>query len=72
MTSLRNTTQRETAPRRLALSPEEAAKALGISRDTLDRYVRPELRLVRLGRLVLIPITELERWLDRSAARTLE
>ena len=48
-----------------------AAKALGISRDSFDRHVKPELRLVRRGRLVLVPTAELERWLDRSAALTL-
>jgi hypothetical protein len=57
---------------RLALSPDEAARAIGTSRDFFDAHVRPELRLVRRGRKVLIPIRELELWLDRSAARTLE
>ena len=55
----------------LALTPEEAAVALSMSRDTFDRFVRDELRLVRVGRKVLVPVRELERWLDRSAARTL-
>jgi excisionase family DNA binding protein len=59
-----------TSPR-LALTPEEAAAALSMSRDTFDRYVRDELRLVRVGRKVLVPVRELERWLERSAARTL-
>ncbi|HEY8791317.1 MAG TPA: helix-turn-helix domain-containing protein [Gaiellaceae bacterium] len=59
-----------TSPR-LALTPEEAAAALSMSRDTFDRYVRDELRLVRVGRKVLVPVRELERWLDRSAARTM-
>lgn len=58
--------------RRLSLTPNEAAAALGISRDSFDRYVRAEVRLVRRGRLVLVPVTELKRWLDREAARTLE
>lgn len=61
--------QRWSSP--LALTPEEAAVALSMSRDTFDRYVRDELRLVRVGRKVLVPVRELERWLDRSAARTL-
>jgi excisionase family DNA binding protein len=55
----------------LALTPEQAAVALSMSRDTFDRYVRDELRLVRVGRKVLVPVSELERWLDRSAARTI-
>jgi excisionase family DNA binding protein len=59
------------ASTRLALTPEEAAATLSMSRDTFDRYVRDELRLIRVGRKVLVPVRELERWLDRSAARTL-
>lgn len=57
---------------RLALTPAEAASAIGISEDSFNRHVRDELRLVRRGRLVLVPVSELERWLDRSAALTLE
>ena len=53
---------------RLALSPEEAARALGCSRDSLDEHVLPELRVVRRGRRRLVPIRELERWLEREAA----
>jgi excisionase family DNA binding protein len=57
---------------KLALTPVEAASALGMSRDSFDRYVRDELRLVRKGRLVLVPVSELEQWIDRNAALTLE
>jgi excisionase family DNA binding protein len=60
------------ASARLALSPEEAAAALGVSRDFFDKHVLPELRVVRRGRKVLVPIAELERWLAENAARTLE
>ena len=67
-----STRPRELGLKRLALSPEEAAKVLGISRDSFDRYVKPEVRLVRRGRLVLVPTAELERWLYRSAALTLD
>lgn len=59
-------------PPRLALSKPEAAAALGVRVDTLERHVLPELRVVRRGRLVLIPVAEIERWLDRNAAVTLE
>jgi len=55
---------------RLALSPDEAAGLLGVSRDYLDEHVIGELRIVRRGRRILIALAELERWLDRSAART--
>jgi excisionase family DNA binding protein len=64
--------QSTTSTPKLALTPVEAASALGMSRDSFDRYVRDELRLVRKGRLVLVPVRELERWIDRNAALTLE
>lgn len=56
---------------RLALSPAEAAQALGVSRDFLDEHIAPELRIVRRGRRKLIAIRELDRWLEREAALTL-
>jgi len=56
---------------RLALSPNEAAEALGVSRDFFDEHIAPELRIVRRGRRKLIAIRELERWLEREAALTL-
>jgi len=59
-------------PVRMAYTKPEAAVALGVSVDTLERHVMGDLRVVRRGRLVLIPVRELERWLDRNAARTLE
>jgi len=52
--------------------PVNAAQALGVSRDYFDEHVLPELRVVRRGRKVLISVVELERWLGRSAAVTLE
>jgi excisionase family DNA binding protein len=52
---------------RLALSPDEAAALLGVSRDYLDEHVLDELRVVRRGRRILIALSELERWLDRAA-----
>ena len=70
--SLRNLPRARPAPPRLALTPAEAAMALGMSEDSFTRHVRDELRLVRRGRLVLVPIGELEKWLERSACLTLE
>jgi excisionase family DNA binding protein len=52
----------------LALSVEEAAQALGLARSTFYVSVLPDLRVVRVGRRVLIPRRELERWLEREAA----
>ncbi|MDQ6607746.1 MAG: helix-turn-helix domain-containing protein [Actinomycetota bacterium] len=57
---------------RLALTKPEAAQALGVSVDTLERHILPELRVVRRGRLVMISVQEIERWLERSAALTLD
>jgi excisionase family DNA binding protein len=56
---------------RLALSPDEAAAALGVSRDFFDDHIRSDLRLVRKGRKVLVPVRELEVWLEREAERVL-
>lgn len=53
---------------RLALSKREAADALGVSVDFFERHVMPELRIVRRGRRRLIPVAELERWLEKNAA----
>jgi hypothetical protein len=54
---------------RLALTREEAAAALGMSLDSFERHVQPTLRLVRLGRIRLVPIRELDRWLGENASR---
>ncbi len=54
---------------RLAVSPDEAAEILGVSRDYFDEHVIGELRVVRRGRRILVAVAELERWLDRAAAR---
>lgn len=61
-------TQAKPGPR-LALSPDEAAGLLGVSRDYFDEHILPELRIIRRGRRILIPLAELDRWLDRAAAR---
>jgi hypothetical protein len=63
-------TVRDVVPR-LALSPDEAAESLGVSRDYLDEHVAPELRWVRRGRRKFVAVAELERWLAESAALTL-
>ena len=54
---------------RLSVSPNEAAEMLGVSRDYFDEHVVHELRIVRRGRRILVALVELERWLDRNAAR---
>jgi excisionase family DNA binding protein len=52
---------------RLTLTPQEAADVLGMSRDFFDQHVRDDLRVVRKGRLVLVPWAELERWVDENS-----
>ena len=51
---------------RLALSPIEAAAALGISERKL-REMLPELPHLRLGSRVMIPVKPLENWLAERA-----
>lgn len=52
---------------RLAYSPAQAAIVLGLARSTFYDLVLPELRVVRVGRRVLVPRSELERWLKNNA-----
>ena len=51
---------------------QEAADALRVSLDHLERHVLPDLRLIRSGRLVLVPVVEIDRWADRAASLTLD
>jgi excisionase family DNA binding protein len=55
---------------RVALTREEAAAALGMSVDSFERHVQPTLRIIRLGRMRLVPVSELERWVTEHAERT--
>jgi len=54
---------------RVALTRGEAAAALGMSLDTFERHVQPTIRMARLGRIRLVPVNELQRWLDEHAER---
>jgi hypothetical protein len=56
---------------RIALTPPEAAAAIGVGPDFFDANVAPELRLVRRGRKRLIPVSELERWTAENAEQVL-
>lgn len=53
--------------RPLALSIDEAAAALSISRDSFERYVAPEIRLLAVGRRLVVPVVEIERWIEIRA-----
>ena len=57
---------------KLALTRAEAADALSMSLDHFEKNVQHEIRLVRRGRKILVPIPELEAWLERNAERILD
>lgn len=61
-------TTRKPTPR-LVVTREEAAEALGLSVDSFDRHVRPEIRVLRTGRRLGIPVSELQKWIDRNSVR---
>ena len=50
----------------------DAARVLGMSLDSFERYVQPEIRLVRRGSIRLVPRVELERWLAENAELVFE
>ncbi len=52
---------------RIALTPPEAAAAIGVGPDFFDVNVAPQLRLIRRGRKRLVPVAELERWVAENA-----
>jgi hypothetical protein len=57
---------------RFALTRDEAAASLGVSLSWFSEHVQPELRLVRRGSVRMVPVHELERWVDREASRVVE
>jgi hypothetical protein len=52
---------------RLALTPTEAAAALGMGLTSFKKYVQPYVRIIRRGKLRAIPVSELERWAEENA-----
>jgi hypothetical protein len=58
-------------PPTFALTKRQAAASLSMSIDSFERHVLPSIRVVRKGRLVLVPTAELARWTERNAAFTL-
>jgi hypothetical protein len=55
----------------VAVDRATAGKMLAMSVDSLERYVLPDVRIVRRGKLRLIPVAELERWAEANAELTL-
>lgn len=56
---------------RIALTRREAAAAIGVGPTTFKQQVQPQLRIVRRGKVRLIPVRELERWLEENSERVL-
>jgi excisionase family DNA binding protein len=51
---------------RIAMRPDEAAAALGLSETTFRELVMPDLPVIRVGRTRLIRVAEIERWATRQ------
>jgi hypothetical protein len=54
---------------RLAMTRAEAARALGVSINSIERHVQPELRVVRRGMLRLIPVRSSAGWRKTRSGR---
>jgi hypothetical protein len=54
---------------RLALRVWEAADSYGVSVDWFEEHVLPHVRWYREGRMKLIPVAELVRYLDERSRR---
>lgn len=48
----------------LAYTPADAAKRLGVSRSHFYEHILPNLRTIKSGRRTLVPLSELNRWLE--------
>lgn len=57
---------------RVSVTKAEAAEALGMSVNSFERHVQPELRVVRRGSMRLFPVRDLERWVEENARRVFE
>jgi excisionase family DNA binding protein len=54
---------------RLLVRIPEAAERLGLSRSTLYELIAAgELKVVRYGRAVRVPVSELAGWVERNVA----
>lgn len=54
--------------RRIALTISETARAVGVSRPTIYRWMeRPDFPVARVGGVVRIPARAFERWLEAQA-----
>jgi hypothetical protein len=62
------TTKENVGVPRLALSPDEAAAALSVSRDFFDQHVGHEIKFVRRGRRKLYAVAAISAWLERESS----
>ena len=69
---------RMSAPNRIAVVAQPvavtrtvAAAMLGMSPTTFENRVQPEVAIVRLGSLRLVPVSELHRWAAENARQVL-
>jgi excisionase family DNA binding protein len=53
----------------VALRTDEAAQALGVSRDWFDQHVKPEVPHIRRGRTLLFSVKALEKWAEANMER---
>jgi hypothetical protein len=52
----------------LAVTKAQAGKLLGgMSVDWIERYVLPFVKTIKPSRAVLIPVAELQRWIDENS-----
>ena len=56
---------------RVALTPAEAAEAIGCSAEFFREHLDLELRWIRRGRKRFVPLVELERWAESNAESAL-
>jgi hypothetical protein len=53
------------------LTRDEAAASLGMGLTSFKLHVQPYVRIIRRGKLRVIPVRELERWAEENAQRVL-
>ena len=64
-----DTSLRVSAVPRLALSVEEAARSVGLCSKTVSKLIHEgRLRCVQVGTRRLLPVAEIQRWLDAEAS----
>jgi hypothetical protein len=51
----------------LAVRREEAARMLGVSLRHFERHIQPNVRTVAIGGRVVVPVSELVRYLELQA-----